>query len=222
MAEDRLVRFAVGPEGRITPDVAARLPGRGAWVEATRSAVESAVRRNGFARALKRQVVTPDGLSDQTEALLARRCLDHLGMGRRAGAIAAGFANVEAAIRDGSALALIEAADGAADGRGKLLRLAHGLGRLHLPLVGCFTAEEIGVALGRDPVVHACWLQEGLARKWATDTGRLAGFRDLAPASWLTDLTAQTRAGIGDAAGASFAGDTGEGGLPPLACHTED
>ncbi len=32
---DGLVRFVVGPEGDVVPDVKARLPGRGAWVTAT-------------------------------------------------------------------------------------------------------------------------------------------------------------------------------------------
>ncbi|MEM6662503.1 MAG: DUF448 domain-containing protein, partial [Pseudomonadota bacterium] len=33
-ATDRLIRFVLAPEGGLVPDLAARLPGRGAWLTA--------------------------------------------------------------------------------------------------------------------------------------------------------------------------------------------
>jgi hypothetical protein len=50
--------------------------------------------------------------------------------------------------------------------------------------VGCFSGEELGVALGRERVIHACLLQERLALAWAADVDRLAGFRAIVPDSW--------------------------------------
>jgi predicted RNA-binding protein YlxR (DUF448 family) len=184
--EAELVRFVLGPDDAIVPDVAAKLPGRGVWVRATRAAVEAAVKRNAFARSLKRPVKAPPDLAAMTEALLARRCLDLLGLMRRAGALALGFDSVEAAIRKGDAFALIEASDGADDGREKLLRLAHHAGAPHLS--ACFTAAELGVALGRAHVVHAAVLQERMARRWAAELGRLSGFRAIVPSSWPESL----------------------------------
>ena len=35
MPEHRLIRFVAAPDGTIVPDVAAKLPGRGLWVEAS-------------------------------------------------------------------------------------------------------------------------------------------------------------------------------------------
>src|SRR5262249_38367716 len=121
--------------------------------------------------------------ADQTEALLAKRCLDHLGLMRRAGALAIGATQVDAAIRAKPALALVEASDGAADGRGKLHALHVGLWG-EPPIVGCFKAEELGMALGRDRVIHACLLQERMALGWAAEIGRLSGFRAIVPGSW--------------------------------------
>ncbi|MGE3143267.1 MAG: RNA-binding protein [Hyphomonadaceae bacterium] len=182
--EARLLRFVCGPEEMITPDVAAKLPGRGVWVTASRAAVEGAVKRNAFARSLKRPVKTPPDLADQAERLLARRCLELLGLARRAGALAMGEAAVEAAIRERAPLHLIEAADGAVDGRERLIRLAFGLWRLEPPVCGCFSATDLGMALGRDRVIHACLLEERLALAWAAELGRLSGFRAIVPSSW--------------------------------------
>lgn len=169
----------------MTPDVAAKLPGRGAWVRAQRAVVEEAIKRKAFPRAFKASAVAAPDLAEQAEAALARRCLGVLSMGRKAGAIALGFDQVEAAVRKTAPMGgLIEAADGAADGREKLMRLAFGLWGAEPLVVGCFSAEEMGMALGRDRVVHAAWLQERLARVWAVETGRLSGFRVLAPESW--------------------------------------
>ena len=184
LPEDKLIRFAPGPEGVITPDVAAKLPGRGVWVSADRQSLELAIKKGGFARSLKGPVKVPEGLADQTEALLARRCLDYIGLMRRAGVLASGFEQIEAAIRGANAHILIEAVDGAEDGREKLLKLYVGLRGRPAPVVGCFSAAELGMALGRDRVIHACVLQERMAQGWAAEIGRLSGFRSIVPGSW--------------------------------------
>ncbi len=184
LPEARLVRFALGPDGVLVPDVAAKLPGRGVWASATRQAVDQAVKKGAFARSLKTQVKAPADLADQTEALLARRCLDLLGMAKRAGAIGLGFAAVDAAIRSAAPHMLIEASDGESDGRDRLMRLAFGLWRVEPPLCGAFSGTELGMALGRDRVIHACLLQERMTQAWAAELDRLSGFRVIVPSSW--------------------------------------
>ncbi len=182
--EAHLIRFALAPDGAVVPDVAAKLPGRGAWVRADRASVETAARKGGFARAFKTAVKVPDDLAALTETLLSRRCLDQLGLMRRAGAVAIGSTQVDAAMRGKPPLMVIEAADGAAEGREKLMSLHIGLWGRPPPSVGCFSGEELGVALGRERVIHACLLQERLALGWAAEIGRLAGFRTIVPSSW--------------------------------------
>jgi hypothetical protein len=183
-SEVGLIRFALAGDGMVTPDVAAKLPGRGAWVRADRASIELAAKKGHFARSFKRQAKVPDDLAGLTEKLLVRRCLDQLGMARRAGAIATGATQVEGAIRSKPALVLIEAEDGAQEGREKLMSLHIGLWGRPPRAVGCFTAEDLGVALGRERVIHACLLQERLAVGWAAEIGRLAGFRAIVPSSW--------------------------------------
>ena len=186
LPEAQLIRFALAPDGSLVPDVAAKLPGRGAWVRARREIVNEAQKEGAFARALKSPVKLSENLADQAEAALVRRCLDLLGMAKRAGAVTMGATQVEAAIRQKPLLLLIEAADGAAEGREKLMSLHIGLWGAPPPAVCCFTASELAMALGREHVIHASLLQERLASVWAAEIGRLAGFRPIVPASWPT------------------------------------
>jgi uncharacterized protein len=198
LGDAQLIRFALAPDGVVVPDVAAKLPGRGAWVRADRASVDAAVRKGAFARAFKAQVKATDDLSTQVEALLARRCLDQLGLMRRAGALAFGATQVDAAIRAKPALMLVEASDGAEEGREKLMSLHIGLWGHPPATVGCFNVAELGVALGRERVIHACLLQERLATGWAAEIGRLAGFRAIVPSSW-PDSWRSVQWGLGDA-----------------------
>ncbi len=200
--ERDLIRFVLGPDGVIVPDVAAKLPGRGVWISALREALTQAIRRNAFAKSLKAPAKATGDLVDQTERLLARRCLELLGLARRAGAIAIGATAVEAAIRAGRPKLLIEASDGAADGRDALLKLAYGLYREEPALCGCFTVAELGMALGRDRVIHACLQEERMALAWAAELSRLSGFRAIVPSSWPESRRA-SRVGPSGAATAS-------------------
>lgn len=199
LPEARLIRFAVGPDDVIVPDVAAKLPGRGVWVESTRARIEDARKKGGFARSLKGPVRVPEDIAAQAERLLVKRCLDSLGLMRRAGALAIGHTQVDAAIRDFPVFSLVEAEDGASDGREKLARLYMGLWKRPAPVAACFSMAELGMALGRDRVIHACLLQERMAQAWAVDMGRLSGFRSIVPGSWPTSWRS-VGLGLGDAA----------------------
>ena len=53
-----LIRFVVGPDGAVVPDIRRNLPGRGLWVTATHQAVDQAFRRKLFAKGFKRDVRT--------------------------------------------------------------------------------------------------------------------------------------------------------------------
>jgi hypothetical protein len=167
-----LLRFVVGPDGAIVPDVAGRLPGRGLWLTARRDIVDRAVAKRLFARAARRPVVTSAGLADRIEGLLAKRCCDALGLARRAGLAVAGFDRVSEAVRRGRAGLLLAALDGAEGGRRKLAALGG-----DLPSASVLTAAELGAAFGRDRIVHAVVGQGPLCERLRVDLGRLAGLR---------------------------------------------
>jgi len=167
-----LLRFVVGPDGAIVPDVAARLPGRGLWLTARRDIVAAAATKRLFARAARQPVIVDGGLADRVEILLAKRCLDRIGLARRAGRAVMGFAKVRAALEASKVAVLVAATDGAADGRDKLKALAPSL-----PLVECLTSAELGAAFGREYVVHAALLPGRLGDAFLADAARLGGFR---------------------------------------------
>ena len=167
-----LLRFVVGPDGRLTPDIAGRLPGRGIWVSPERDAIRRAVERKLFQRAARAPLEIPDALDDRIEALLLARCLDLLGLARRAGQAVTGFEKVAAELRQKRAGVLIASSDAAEDGRAKLRRLSP-----ETPEIDCLHADELGRAFGRDRAVHAVLAPGALADKFRMESRRLAGFR---------------------------------------------
>jgi hypothetical protein len=183
LTEEQLIRFVAGPDGVVVPDVARKLPGRGIWVRADRASVEQAAKKNAFARSAKAQLKAPADLADQVEKLLCQRLLQGLGLARRAGELTWGYDRVSSAIAAGRVAWMIEAADGAADGRRKLLRIA---ARQDVPprLIGAFPEAEIGLALGLENVIHLAFLAGRGAQRWTRDVERLSGFRPLLPESW--------------------------------------
>jgi len=180
------VRFAIGPAGEVLPDVSARAPGRGVWLKADRETVRLALRRNVFARSVKSAVTAPSDLADRTEAALAASCLALLGFARRAGDVVLGFDQVMASLRKGAPALRIEASDGAEDGRRRIDALAKAAWD-GVRTIGCFSGEQIGVALGRDRVIHALVSHGGMADRLAAELRRLSGFRPLVPDSWRSD-----------------------------------
>jgi uncharacterized protein len=183
MPEAALIRFVADPDGRVVPDLGRILPGRGMWVAANRAAVDEAARRGGFSRSAKAKLVAAPDLADQVEALLHRKLLERLGLARKAGELTYGFDKVSAALTAARVAWLIEAADGAADGRRKILQIAHRLDRPP-PVLGVFDSHELGLALGRENVIHTAFLAGRGAERWTEDVHRLSGFRPLLPESW--------------------------------------
>src|ERR1700749_2071677 len=126
LPEHRLLRFVADPDGVVVPDVAAKLPGRGLWVEASRQAIAKAVEQKLFARAAKAQVTPTADLADRAEKALVTRMLGDLGIARRSGALVLGFDNVLRGLEGPKPpKVLIEAFDGAKDGKRKLYAAAH-------------------------------------------------------------------------------------------------
>ena len=167
-----MLRFVIGPDGAVVPDIAGRLPGRGLWLGADRAMLDLAVTRNLFAKAARRAVGVPADLAQRVDGLLAARCIEMIGLARRAGQAVAGYEKVRGALKSGRGALLLAASDGAADGRDKLSALAP-----RLPVLAALTGAELGRAFGRDHAVHGLLEAGGLADRVRTEAGRLAGLR---------------------------------------------
>jgi predicted RNA-binding protein YlxR (DUF448 family) len=173
-----LIRFVIGPEGEVVPDLAGRLPGRGLYVAADRGTLDKAAGKGHFARAAKRPVQVPADLALRIEAGLARRLVDLVALARKAGEAVAGLEKTKAALLSGEAALLVQAADGSARGRAEL-RPPSG----ENTLVSCLLAHELGLAFARDSVIHAAMFSGGLAGRVQRESMRLAGLRYEAAAS---------------------------------------
>lgn len=150
-APERMIRFVVGPEGDVVPDLARRLPGRGLWVKAERSAVERAVAKNLFARAARASIKPAGDLAERVERLLLERALADLGRARRAGRAVAGFVKVEQMVGQRRAGLLVVADEADGDGLGKLKAASRENG---LPIVRLGNAAALGGIFGREQAVY--------------------------------------------------------------------
>jgi uncharacterized protein len=196
-----LIRFVVGPDDAIVPDVAGRLPGRGMYVTADAETLRLAAKKGHFARAAKRQVKVPPDLAERVEALLVARLTELLALARKAGQAICGQEKTTAALVSGEAVLLLQAADGSERERARL-RPPAGESRL----VTCLFAHELGVAFGRDRVIHAAVLAGGLGDRIRDEALRLSGIRDEAhlPA-------AEESVGVGAGNGSAGEGSRGKG-----------
>ncbi len=192
----QLIRLALSPDGILVPDVAARAPGRGAWI-GVNAADLSAAQSNGklkgaLARAFRGAPVTvPGDLAGAIEDAFVRLALAQLGMAAKAGVLLTGADKIDTAARSGQVRLLFHAGDAALDGRRKRDQSwrvgedAEGSGQtgLVLPL----GRERLSQALGRDNAVHLAIVDAGWADRfkvlferwhhfatWATGTATIA------------------------------------------------
>jgi predicted RNA-binding protein YlxR (DUF448 family) len=179
---DELIRFVVAPSGEVIADLKRKLPGRGLWVSASHKAVAEAVRRNHFSKGFKRDVRVAPTLPKDTENLMLRGAVEALAMAAKAGQVVAGFSKVEGALQAHQAVALIHAADGAADGIRKLdaiLRQKAGKAAEspEFPVIGVLTSEQLDLALGRSNVIHAALLAGAAGKTFLSRSQILVRYR---------------------------------------------
>jgi uncharacterized protein len=210
-APDDLIRFVVGPDGAVVPDLARRLPGRGVWVTLDCKAVEKAVKTKAFARSMKRQVTVSTELPALIERLLVKRAVEALSLANKAGLVLTGFGKVEAELTR-APLALMHAQDAAEDGCQKLDRkyvaISADLDRPAL-IIGGLTIEQLSLAIGRENVVHTCLRHGGAASRFVDAITRIMRYRtgDMPADSLIASLSCpETEPAVSDAPDAAKVG----------------
>ena len=176
-----LIRFVVSPSGEVIVDLKRKLPGRGLWISASHTAVAEAVRRHQFSRGFKRDVCVPAALVEKIRQLMVSSAIDALAIAAKAGQVVAGFAKVEDALLRHQAVALLHAADGAADGIRKLdatvKKIAVQSGQMReIPVITILTSAELDLALGRANVIHAALLAGPAGKTFLHLVDRSAGY----------------------------------------------
>jgi len=149
-----MVRFVADPSGVIIPDVAAKLPGRGAWVTADRDMLAEAVSTGRLMRALEGKKIDDD-LAEQVENLLLKRCQDSLAMGRRGGITLGGSGKIKA---EGDVSGLLIATD-ASEREARALKgdVSHDWS------ISSMTSDELGLPFGR-PMAFVALLKGHLSQ----------------------------------------------------------
>ena len=166
-----LIRFVVGPEDVIYPDISDKLPGRGVYVAADRDTLEMAVSKKLFSRGAKQQVIIPEDLLDEVEKQLARKVVDLIAMSRKAGSAVAGYEKTKSWLQSEEAQVLYQAVDGSGRGKSKLSTPHYG------SYIGWLTSEELGLAFGRQIVIHGALASGGLTKRVVEEAQRLRGVR---------------------------------------------
>ena len=166
-----LIRFVIGPDGQVVPDILGKLPGRGMWVTADRDILENAG-KGQFSRSAKQPVTVPDDLVDEVERQLVRRVVDLISMARKAGLAVCGFEKVKGWLAGSDFVrVLIQAEDGSTRGKAKLWTPE---GARYF---SCLTAQELGLAFGRQSVIHGALATGGLSNRVVEEATKLKGLR---------------------------------------------
>ena len=167
-----LIRFCLGPDDLVVPDILGRLPGRGFYVAADRAAIEKAVKKGLFARAARQPVKLPEDLANLVEDLLLQRVIGLISMARKANGAVMGYEKVKDWLASGRARVLIQASDGSERGKTKL-RPPEGEGRF----IGHLTGGEIGLAFGRERAIHVALAAGALTSRIVEEAARLSALR---------------------------------------------
>ncbi len=177
---EALIRFVVGPDEAVVPDLRGRLPGRGAWVSGDAATLALAIKRKVFPRAFKRPVNVDAALVEQVDALMLREALQGLALANKAGRVVCGSTKVESALGTGTVAALLHARSAAPDGTRKIEAAARRLAgpdEAPAPVIQIFESHQMDLALGRSNVIHAALLIGGVSDACLWRAARLSRFR---------------------------------------------
>lgn len=167
-----LLRFTVTEDGRVFPDFKKKLPGKGVYVTNLIEALKTAVQKNLFSKALKKNAKADDELVDMVEEILRKKGLDSINLARKAGALVTGFEKVSDALKKEKVAFLLEASDAGADGAKKIASWAKGIEIFRL-----YTTEELDKATDKINTVHAAFIKSDIAKMVYNDFKRFQAFQ---------------------------------------------
>ena len=166
----KMIRFVLSPDSVVTPDLKGALPGRGMWVQSSKIALQNAIDKNMFSRSAKTQAIIPEDLLERTEALLRKRIVDTLSMGRRSGYAMAGFEKVKDMLKSHRAKVVFCAGDSTTDSAQKLAGMCR---MLDVSYVSIITPSELSKIFGNDKATYASIAKCGIAETLKFEADRL-------------------------------------------------
>jgi uncharacterized protein len=171
--KNELLRFVLDPDSLPVPDIAGKLPGRGAYTCYSRQCLENALVRKQFSRAFKGEAKNPAAAETVAlvQRLFAERIAATLALANKAGRAVSGSDKVMESLRRGDASLLILAADISAESEAKF-RFAAEKNRVEIfrfsvkDQLGTPLGREIRTAVAVSPGAFADKLCSELTRYW--------------------------------------------------------
>lgn len=155
---EEMLRFVISPERVVVFDVNEKLPGTGIWLYPTASNLKNAIQKKLFYKAAGGTVTIPEELFESIQKTLKERCLNLLGLARKAGYLVFGFEGVKKAIETQEIIIAFEATDSSEKGKTKIYRPTD-----EFLICSCFTREELGQVTGQEAQVHIVVLKSKIA-----------------------------------------------------------
>lgn len=172
-SKEELIRFVVGPDKLVYPDISGKLDGRGVWIKSSRSIVKQAVEKKLFSKAFHQDVKPIPELADKVEQLLEDHCLHLLGLANKGGYVVSGYEKLREASHKDQFDVLVEASDGSREGREKIERLFS-----ESFLVDDWSSEKLGQSLGHDFCVHVGIKSGKMAQNFKKEVLRYRSFKE--------------------------------------------
>ncbi len=170
----KMIRFVVGPEKQVYPDITGKLEGRGVWLTASRSLLQQAVDKKMFSKAFRLDVQPVPKIVSLTSDSLENHCLHLLGLANKAGVVVKGFQKIKETAHKEKIDVLIEASDAARDGHEKLCHL--------LSDAFCaddWTSEVLSKNFGHDFCVHVAMRSGKMAQNFKKEVLRYRSFNEI-------------------------------------------
>lgn len=171
--KDELLRFVLSPDKALVPDLAGKLPGRGAYTCFRKSCLDVAVKKRQFSRAFKEEIKSPalEVLVTIVQQMQHERISSLIALANKAGKVVSGSDKVMDTLRKRGVALLIIATDISADSAAKFMAIA---GATNVETVRFLTKDSLGAPLGKEirsaaailPGSFAVTLSRELTRYW--------------------------------------------------------
>jgi hypothetical protein len=134
-------------------------------------------------RSFKQDVCITYDMPDTLDRLLVLASLRSLSLARRGGGVVSGLSKVKKAIYSGKVCMVLHAKEAAADGKRKIAQAIYAAVQQKkqdeiIDALTLFTAEEMGLAFGRNNVIHAAVCRGLAASGFFKRTRKLIAYRD--------------------------------------------
>ena len=166
-----LLRFVVTPDNMIVADVLEKLPGKGIWLGCSKDLLEKTLRDGLLARVTKKPITVPETLLDDVEQMLTNRVISLISLARKSGRAVAGYEKVKDWLSKDLATVLVQSQDGSERGKSKLSTPRSGT------FIDWLKTSELGLAFGRQTVIHCALASGGITQRVVHDALRLKGLR---------------------------------------------